>query len=381
MAITKSANINWVKDIYLEQEYEVLNDSVFLPTRDYMMSDFALRKKEESKGVYGKRTTLYRNFKFNEKKPDKFYKEDVNYINNEVYARSDDYWNENRFENLNKDEQKIYKMIDTLKTVKKFKQLYSLVSILGSGYVEIPKYHLDYGPIFSTIGNNEVEGLRLRAGARTYFGPNDLWRLQGYTAYGFKDNKFKYGMSGKWMIDKTNRIIISGGNRRDVEQIGASLTTTNDVLGRSYASSGLFSTGSNGKLTNINLTTLAAEIEPVKNLTFQLGFSYRTLESASETFALDYYTDATQTSTRSSVTQSEINAQVEITPKKKTIGYGVERRDVDNPYSRIFVNYSQGFKGFINSDFSYQKIQVYYKQPIIIGAIGRSNVTDECRSG
>jgi hypothetical protein len=377
MAITKSANINWVKDIYLEQEYEVLNDSVFLPTRDYMMSDFALRKKEESKGVYGKRTTLYRNFKFDEKKPDKFYKEEVNYINNEVYQRTNEYWDENRFEKLNKDEKKIYAMIDTLKTVKKFKQLYSLVSILGSGYIEIPKYHLDYGPIFSTIGNNEVEGLRLRAGARTYFGPNDLWRLQGYTAYGFKDNKFKYGMSGKWMIDKKNRIIISGGNRRDVEQIGASLTTTNDVLGRSYASSGLFTTGSNGKLTNINLTTLAAEIEPVKNVTFQLGFSYRTLESASDTFMLDYYTDNTQTTTASSVTQSEVNVQVELTPKRKTIGYGVERREVDNPYSRIFLNYSQGFKGFINSDFSYQKVQLYYKQPIVIGPLGRSNVTVE----
>ena len=377
MAITKSANINWVKDIYLEQEFDVLNDSVFLPTRDYMMSDFALRKKEESKGVYGKRTTLYRNFKFNEKKPDKFYKDEINYINNAVYAQSDDYWDENRFENLNKDERKIYAMIDTLKTVKRFKQLYSLVSILGSGYIEIPKWHLDYGPIFSTVGFNEVEGWRLRAGGRTYFGPNDLWRIQGYTAYGFEDNKFKYGVSGKWMIDKKNRIILSGGNRRDVEQIGASLTSTNDVLGRSYASSGLFTTGANGKLTSINLTTLAAEIEPIKNVTFQLGFSYRTLESASDTFKLDYFTDATLTTTKSKVTQSELNVQIEMTPKKKTIGYGVERRDIDSPYSRIFINYGQGFKGFINSDFDYQKIQIYYKQPVVIGAIGRSNFTIE----
>ena len=377
MAITKSANINWVKDIYLEQEYEVLNDSVFLPTRDYMMSDFALRKKEESKGVYGKRTTLYRNFKFNEKKPDKFYKDEINYIDNAVYARSDDYWDENRFEKLNKDERKIYAMIDTLKTVKRFKKLYSLVSILGSGYIEIPKWHLDYGPIFSTVGFNEVEGWRLRAGGRTYFGPNDLWRIQGYTAYGFEDNKFKYGISGKWMIDKKNRIILSGGNRRDVEQIGASLTTTNDVLGRSYASSGLFTTGANGKLTNINLTTLAAEIEPIKNVIFQLGFSYRTLESASDTFKLDYYTGNTPTNTKSKVTQSELNFQIEITPNKKTIGYGVERRDIDSPYSKIFINYGQGFKGFINSDFDYQKIQLYYKQPVVIGAIGRSNFTIE----
>jgi hypothetical protein len=377
MAVTKSANINWVKDIYIEQEFEVLNDSVFLPTRDYMMSDFALRKKEESKGVYGKRTTLYRNFKFDEKKPEKFYKEEVNYIDNSVYAKSDDYWEENRFERLNKDEVGIYKMIDTLKTVKRFKQMYSLVSILGSGYIEIPKWKLDYGPIFSTVGFNEVEGWRLRAGGRTYFGPNDLWRIQAYTAYGFDDNKFKYGVSGKWMVDKKNRIIISGGNRRDVEQIGASLTTTNDVLGRSYASSGLFTTGANGKLTNINLSTLAVEMEPVKNFTFQLGFSYRTLESASDTFSLNYFTDDTFTTTASEVKQSELNLQVEFTPKRKTIGYGVERREIDSPYSRFFINYSQGFKGFIDSDFDYQKIQLYYKQPIVIGPLGRSNFTME----
>ncbi|MFN4027588.1 MULTISPECIES: DUF5686 and carboxypeptidase-like regulatory domain-containing protein [Flavobacterium] len=377
MAVTKSANINWVKDIYIEQEFEVLNDSVFLPTRDYMMSDFALRKKEESKGVYGKRTTLYRNFKFDEKKPEKFYKEEVNYIDNSVYAKSDEYWEENRFERLNKDEVGIYKMIDTLKTVKRFKQMYSLVSILGSGYIEIPKWKLDYGPIFSTVGFNDVEGWRLRAGGRTYFGPNDLWRIQAYTAYGFDDNKFKYGVSGKWMVDKKNRVIISGGNRRDVEQIGASLTTTNDVLGRSYASSGLFTTAANGKLTNINLSTLAVEMEPVKNLTFQLGFSYRTLESASETFSLNYFTDNTFTTTASEVKQSELNLQVEYTPKRKTIGYGVERREIDSPYSRFFINYSQGFKGLIDSDFDYQKIQLYYKQPVVIGALGRSNFTME----
>ena len=371
MAVTKSANINWVKEVYIEQEFDVLNDSVFLLTRDYMMSDFALNKKEKSKGVYGKRTTLARNHVFNQKKPETFFKQEVNFVDNSVYLKDDEYWQDNRFEKLNKDEAGIYKLLDTLKTVKKFKQLYNLVSILGSGYIQYGNF--DYGPIFSTIGYNEVEGIRLRAGGRTYFGPNDLWRLQGYTAYGFDDNKFKYGLSGKWMINKKNRIIISGGNRRDVEQIGASLTTTNDVLGRSFASSSLFSSGSNGKLTNINLSSLSFEIEPVKNVIVQTGYSYRTLESASPTFSLDYFTDNTFTATKSDVKQAELNLQVEFTPGKKTIGYGVERRDVEAPYSRFFINYSQGFKGFIQSDFDYQKLQFYYKQPVIIGALGRSN--------
>ncbi|MFN7332129.1 MAG: DUF5686 family protein, partial [Flavobacterium sp.] len=274
MAVSKSANINWVKDIYIEQEFDVVNDSVFLLTRDYMMSDFSLSKKDEAKGIYGKRTSLYRNHKFNQPKPEKFYKEEVNFIDNTVYTRPESFWEQNRFEKLNKDEIGVYKMLDTLKTVKKFKQMYNLVTILASGYIQ--KGNFDYGPIFSTFGYNVVEGIRLRAGGRTYFGPNDKWRLQGYTAYGFDDNKFKYGISAKWMLNTKNRLIISTGNRRDIEQIGASLTTTNDVLGRSFASSGVFMSGTNGKLSNINLTTTALEIEPIKNLVFETGLSYRT---------------------------------------------------------------------------------------------------------
>lgn len=368
---SKSANINWVKEIYIEQEFEVMNDSVFLLTRDYMMSDFSFSKKEESKGVYGKRTTLFRNHQFNLPKGDKFFKEEVNFYDNSVYNKSDEFWAENRFENLNKNEAGIYKMLDTLKEVPRFKRIYSLATILGSGYIEIPKWKMDFGPIFSSFGYNDVEGQRIRFGGRTYFGSNDTWRLQGYTAYGFRDNQFKYGISGKWMVDKRNRIILSAGNRRDVEQMGVSLTTSNDILGRSFASSALFASGVNNELTSVNLTTIGFEIEPVKNLTFQTNLSYRSLKSASAQFSSDYFTDATQTKIKSEVKQSEINLVGEYTPNRRTVGYGVERLDVDNNYPRLFLSYSQGLKGVMNSDFNYQKLQFYYRQPLLIGGFGR----------
>ncbi|MCW1148122.1 DUF5686 and carboxypeptidase-like regulatory domain-containing protein [Flavobacterium lacisediminis] len=374
---SKSANINWVKEIYIEQEYEVLNDSVFLLTRDYMMSDFSFSKKEESKGVYGKRTTLAKNHKFNIKKDDKFYKQEVNFYDNAVFNKPDEYWEANRFEALNKNEAGIYKMLDTLKEVPRFKRIYSLASILGSGYIEIPKWKMDYGPIFSTFGYNDVEGQRLRAGGRTYFGSNDKWRIQGYTAYGFRDNQFKYGISGRWMVNPNKRLILSIGNRRDVEQMGVSLTTSNDVLGRSFASSALFASGVNNQLTSVNLTTLGFEIEPAKNFTLQTNLTYRTLKSASSEFSLDYYTDLTQTEIKSEVKQSEINFVAEYTPKRKTVGYGVDRMDVDFNYARVFLSYSNGLKGVLNSDFNYQKLQLYYRQPALIGGFGRLFTTFE----
>ena len=380
MAATKSANINWVKDIYIEQEFDVLNDSVFLLDRDYIMTDFALNKSEKSKGVYGKRTTMYRNHEFNKSKPESFYKEDVNYIDESAFVKPDDFWESNRFEKLNNDEKGIYKMLDTLKTVKKFKRMYSFVQILGTGYYRFDGF--DYGSLFSTVGFNEIEGLRLRVGGRTFFSRNDLFRFQGYSAYGFRDQRFKFGISGKWLFGKKHRFIVSGGHRQDVEQLGASLTTTNDVLGRSFASSALFTAGANFSLSNISLTSLNVEVEPFKNFMVEVGINHRTLNSASDKFSLAYYTtlpDANGSGgiTRSTINQAEANVMLEYTPNRKAIGVGVERTFVDAPYARFFVNLSHGFKNVLNSDFNYNKVQIYYKKPIVIGAIGRLNVITE----
>lgn len=374
---SKSANINWVKEIYIEQEYEVLNDSVFLIKRDYFMSDFAFNKKEKSQGIYGKRTTLYNNYEFDKKKDPKFYKEKVYSFNEDLYNQDEAFWDENRMESLSKDEKGVYTMLDSLKKTKKFKRLYNIGSILASGYIEFDELNLDYGSVFSTFGYNEVEGVRLRAGGRTYFGQNDLWRVEGFTAYGFKDNKFKYGISGKWLIDKKNRFIVSGGNRRDVEQIGASLTTSTDVLGRSLASSSVIGTGSNDKLTNVNLTTIAFEAEPLRNLVMRVSGTYRTLESASPTFSLDYYTDASQTLTKSEIKQYETAFSLSYYPKREMTGFGVERRVKNSDFAQLFAQVTRGDKGVINSDFDYTKLQFSYLQPWALGGFGRLTTTVE----
>jgi hypothetical protein len=375
MEASKDANINWVKDIYIEQEFDVLNDSVFLLTKDYFMSDFALSKKETSKGVYGKRTSLYQDHKFNIKHPAEFYQEDVNVYDEDIYTRSDDFWKTYRFEPLSKDELGIYKMLDTLKTVPKFKLLFDLSSTLASGYYNVGNF--DYGPIFSSFGYNDIEGIRLRAGGRTYFGPNDKWRLEGYTAYGFKDNQFKYGISGKVLLHNNTRLILFGGNRRDIEQIGVSLTETNDVLGRSFASSSLFASGDNSKLTSINLSTLGLEIEPVKNLKLSTTFTYRTLKPASDRFNLNYYVDKINNLVKDETKQSEAEFSIDYTPGKKTVGYGVDRTNIDEKYLRLYLRFTQGMKGVLESDFKYNKLQFYARKPLLLGGFGTLTTTFE----
>jgi len=374
LQVNKSANINWVKDIYIEQEFEVLNDSIFLLTRDYFMSDFSFSKKEKSRGLYGKRTTLYDNHTFDLEKDRNFYKAQVDPYQYEVYNRDDAFWEENRKEALNKNESQVYTMLDTLKTVRRFKTFYSIGTVLASGYYEFPNF--DFGPVFSTFGYNEAEGLRIRGGGRTYFGQNDPWRLEGFLAYGFKDNKVKYGISGKWLLDRKSRLIIFGGNRRDIEQTGASLTTSNDVLGRNLASSSLISIGANDRLTNINLTTFGIEFEPGKNFIFRTTASYRTLKSATPTFSLNYFDEFGNI--QSEIKQPEIEIALNFTPGRKTSGYGVEQTVINSgDFSQFFVGYTTGLKNILGGDFEYQKAQALYTQPWNIGGFGRLYTTIE----
>lgn len=371
---SKSANLNWVREVYIEQEFEVLNDSIFLITRDYFLSDFSFRKKEGARGIYGKRTTLYDNYEFDIQKEKKFYKEDIDSYQYEIYNRPDSFWDTRRMEELSKDEKGVYKMLDTLKTVRRFKSLYNIGAMLASGYYELNNF--DYGPVFSTFGYNEAEGLRIRTGGRTYFSQNDMWRAEGFVAYGFKDQRVKYGISGKWLINKRSRLIIFGGNRRDTEQTGASLTNSKDVLGRNRASSALLSVGSNDKLTRINLSTAGFQIEPAKNFIFRVTSSYRTLRSATDTFSLNYFDE--NGIVQSEVKQPEVELSINYTPMRKTIKFGVERSVVnEGNFPTFFLGYTKGIKDFLGGDFNYQKLQALYTQPWNIGGFGRMYTTIE----
>ncbi|RLD28046.1 MAG: carboxypeptidase-like regulatory domain-containing protein, partial [Bacteroidetes bacterium] len=371
---SKSANLNWVREVYIEQEFEVLNDSIFLITRDYFLSDFSLRKKEGARGIYGKRTTLYNNYEFDIPKDKNFYKAQVDPYQYEIYNRPDSFWDERRMEALSKDEKGVYKMLDTLKTVPRFKALYDIGAMFASGYYEFNNF--DFGPIFSTFGYNEAEGFRIRAGGRTYFGQNDRWRLEGFGAYGFKDNKFKYGISGKWLVDRKSRLVIFGGNRRDVEQMGASLTSSTDVLGRSLASSALITVGANDKLTRLNLSTIGLEAELANNFITRVTGAYRTMRSATETFSLSYLDEFGDI--QNEISQPEIEFSINYTPGRKNLGYGVERKVInDGEYPTIFASYSMGLKDIFNGDFEYQKLQALYTQPWNIGGFGRAFTTFE----
>jgi hypothetical protein len=342
---SEGANINWVRSLELQQEYEMLNDSVFVISKDHFTANFSMESDPDARGLIASRSSSFEDYQFNKAKPREFYSNRVLRFREEVYNRDSIFWDNQRTEDLSRREEDVFEMMDSLSKVKSFRRLYDLASIAQSGYVEFNGW--DFGPLFSAVGYNEVEGLRLQGGARTYFSQHDPWRIEGYLAYGLRDDKFKYGIAGKVLLDRELRLILSGGTRRDVEQLGAGLTNTTDVLGRSLASSALLSVGDNDKLSKIKLSSVALELEPWNNFQLRFSGSYRILESASENFSLAWYVNDART---------------------------VVKRD---EFPTFFLEYNLGVKNIFKSDHNFKKLSFFYDQPWEIGGLGRAKTSLE----
>ena len=369
MKSSKNINVNFVNTFYNELEYDNPNDSIFLPKRNYQEIQLSVfGKKEKAKSIVAKKTTVFSDYLFDQNLSDEVFDQKYASLSDETFVKDDQFWIENRKENLSKTEANIYEMMTELQSVPKFKKAVKIYDVLATGYYNAFKA-IDFGDIYSVIGVNEVEGFRLRVGARTKFSSNDLWRAAFYTAYGFRDHQVKYGAEFRNMFNRNNRFTIGIGTRRDVMQLGAQLTTDEGIMTRSFASSGVLNSGDNFFLSSVNQTSTFVAIDPFKNFTLRLDGTQQSIKSAiPDKFSLNYFKG---NQLYSEVTDSKLVFSVTARPGAKFSQFGVDRYEHSTLAPTIVLKYTQGFEGVFNSDFKYSKLQFYYYQPILLKSFGR----------
>lgn len=333
-----------------------------------------LSKKKKSRGIFAHRSVSYKDYDFETTQTNEFLKKEWDPYINGTFEHDDDFWETARHEKLTRDQGNIYAALDSLQKIPRFNRMVTLVETLGSGYYNIGNA-IDVGNLYSTIGFNDVEGVRLRAGARTYFSQNDMWRAAFYNAYGFKDKKFKYGAELRYMFNKYNRFTLGIGTKRDVEQLGAQLTTSNGIMSRSFASSSIISNGENNLLSSINKTNAFISIAPWKNVTFRLDGTIQKIKSANPNeFSIDFIQDG---QIKSELNDTQVNLSIITRPGARFSRYGIDRYEHSSLAPTIMLRYAHGFNGPLNGDLNYDKLQFYFFNPMLIGSFGRANVTLE----
>lgn len=375
MRTNKDINLNLVRNLYFEKKFQLLNDSIYLPKQDIYEGDFTVfSKKEKEKGLFIKKTINFTDYVIDEPKSSEFYDKKIVKSRANQFKKNEEYWEENV--DTSADLKNTQDLIKDLKNNSKIKSISGLVNTISSGYLNLFG-NIQLGSLWTTFGNNDIEGKRLRVGFRNFKTTEDRFRTNSFFALGFRDKKFKFGIESKYLLVGNPRIVVGASYMDDYEQMSLKLLQVNDLLTNNYGNVALFSRGENFSLTHIKRASANIDLAITNN--FHIGVSgvhQRASDIVPEKFNISYV-DPDTGNILNNATDFSTNFTLIYTPNRNVYGYGVEQRFGKNVFPTTIVKYSKGMKGVSESQFNYHKIQFTHNQPIVLGKFGILNASLE----
>ncbi|MHC1708280.1 MAG: DUF5686 family protein [Bacteroidales bacterium] len=368
MKIAQDANINFINDLVVEQDYQYVDQKQWMLSRDMIVADFnVVEEAESTMGFYGRKTTSYRNFIFNTPREEAFYSSPVNIIvQDESLERDDSYWANVRHDSLTKDERTIYHMIDTLKTLPAFRTYVDVVKMVTTGYYI--KGNFEWGPYMSFLSFNRLEGGRIRLGGRTSNDFSTKVMLSGHLAYGTTDQTFKYGTGILYMFNKNPRRAMGVDFKYDIEQLGQSQFAFRE----DFLLAALFRRQPSDKLSMVEEYKGFYEHEWFNGLINTVNFSRRSILSVGNSTFLVKNPETQQDEFHSSIGTAEIGLTTRLAYKEKFVMGEFERSSLGAKYPILLISYSYGIPRLLRSDYEFHKLQLTLEHWYNIGALGWS---------
>lgn len=371
MRVSESANLNFVSDLVIAQEYDLVDKKHWMVVRDFMMADFnPLENRETTFGLFIRRTSTFRNYIIDEPVDQKIYNTPETVIVEKDAAEKDDsFWENNRHEALTSQEETIYAMVDTIQHLPVYRTWLDIAYIITSGYYPGEKF--DYGPVYKVISFNDIEGVRFRVGARTDEAFSEKFRLEAYTAFGIKDARFKGGASVQYFLSKVPRRTLGFSAKYDLEQLGESANAYS--TDNFFAS--IFKRAPANKLTDVREFKMFYEHDWFTGFSTTLTFIHRQDYPLGETvFAIK---DGEDVILKKSIFSSEIQVYNRFAYKEKFIQGRYERTSMGTRYPIVEAIYSYGIPELLNSDYEYHKLTLRLSQWFNVAAIGWSKYVVE----
>lgn len=219
----RGTNVNWVRNLMLENENRRLPDGHWFRARDRVSAEFSISEADSTKlsSFLGSREVSYSDVKIGEPVPDEVLRMDNNVVveEHDPGNTSEEYWEQIRPYRLSDREQQIYRMVDSVKQVPLYRNIYTFINTLIVGYWNT-KY-IGIGPYYKLGSFNDLEGFRMQVGLRTTSEVSRTVRVGGYVAYGTRDERFKGGATLELAFNRqlTRKLTLTG--RHDVVQLGA----------------------------------------------------------------------------------------------------------------------------------------------------------------
>lgn len=352
MRIADDANINFINDLVTIQEFDEIDSNNWVLTKDKLVADFNLvNNTRNNMGFYGTKTTTFKNYVFNRPKDDDFYNTPMNITVADGSTKKDEaFWAASRHDSLSKDEKAVYKMVDTIETIRIFRTYVNIIKTIVMGYYVWGNVEL--GPYFNAFSFNDLEGCRFRFGGRTSNKFSTKLMLDGHMAYGTKDKTFKYGGGFIYMLNKNPRKSIAAFYNYDIEQLGES---RNSFISDNILAS-LLRRSPYDKLSMVKETRCSYENEWFTGFSNTISFVHRDLYPIAGTkFPIN---NAGVQEEKQSITTSEIRFDTRFAYHEKFVFGEFERISMGTEYPVLEMKYAYGINDFLGGDYEYHRLQL-----------------------
>ncbi len=358
----EQSSINFVSGLSIIQEFKLVNDTIWFLYKDKFVADIAPIGKNRL-GLKGRKTATYQNVVINnasvtaELQKSEMVERIELATNHE--QNTDSFWVKNRHEPLSKSEQSVYTLLDTLTKNKTYIGYRNFLKFVGRGTKDIG--NIQIGPWFYWVSGNNYEGTRLRFDVSTNKDFNKHWNLNGYLAYGFKDQNIKGKAEIKYQFNTQPWGYISATYKNDLDngQTHYDQLATDNLFATSLRRNGIPQ-----KFQRAEIKKLDYYQETNKGWGFGITFTDTKIEPLQNLPNKNFYASANP------FNSFEATVKIRYAYAERTLISNFTRFSLGSEKPIVDFSYTHAFQNILNSGNQYDKLNISVRDYINVAPYG-----------
>ena len=360
-----NTDVNYVKNMKIEQEYTRLDNGEWVLSKDDMIAELHVNSMLQDLLVV--RNTRLTDYAFDEL-PKILFKGKAKVRHDmDAMNRDEAYWNKYRQVDLTKSESSMDSFIHRMENSKGFKYIIFFVKALMENYVEIgggtdgKKSKFDLGPVNTYISKNFVDGIRLRLAGRTMAALNPHFFWDGYAAYGTKSNDWYTGNIFTYSLNKKKNSPFEFPMRNLTFEVARDVTSPSDenLLHNKDNFFMTFRAATQDEMFLYHRQKLAFTYETDWGFRFNTSLRFQSNRTVGN---LHYYhLDGTEVK---KIRMTDLNVGINYNPGVTYVNTKQQRLPINLDSPEIGLSHTMGFRGFMGGQYqsNLTKLSIYKRQ-------------------
>ena len=360
-----NTDVNYVKNMKIEQEYTRLDNGEWVLSKDDMIAELHVNSVLQDLLVV--RNTRLTDYAFDEL-PKILFKGKAKVRHDmDAMNRDEAYWNKYRQVDLTKSESSMDSFIHRMENSKGFKYIIFFVKALMENYVEIgggtdgKKSKFDLGPVNTYISKNFVDGIRLRLAGRTMAALNPHFFWDGYAAYGTKSNDWYTGNIFTYSLNKKKNSPFEFPMRNLTFEVARDVTSPSDenLLHNKDNFFMTFRAATQDEMFLYHRQKLAVTYETDWGFRFNTSLRFQSNRTVGN---LHYYhLDGTEVK---KIRMTDLNVGINYNPGVTYVNTKQQRLPINLDSPEIGLSHTMGFRGFMGGQYhsNITKLSIYKRQ-------------------